>query len=329
MRVFDILLNLIETVTELNGLEYTEGNCESYFKPCYTAHIECLEGVESLTLKIPSFFQAVRYNNAAHVSEATFIALYKKYMATIPGNATAKMVKRDMKKLHDISYSDVCLVLWLDGLLTCNPYGFANPITRDMFDYLGNDFKNEMYYTIIHDTIDFYNHQDTLSQALKAHESETDFKKKRKIEISRTPNGYESNVAIFLRNHYLHAATASNIHKIREWEFLKDQDVFTAVLRNAENEELFKTPYNDKFTYYDKLCEEVFEDIVGAILEECHKGRNDFENVQVEVDSDFVHCYCSQEIEKYLCSSVESTRVYLNQLMVEDNTEKTDNDLDD
>lgn len=325
MKVLNILLNLIETVTELNSLKYVDGKYDSYFEPCYTAKIDCLHGVQNLTVKIPTFFQALRYNNAEHVSEATFVALTKKYMAAVSDNATGNMIKKDIKKLKDICYSDIRLVLWLDGHLSCNLYnskwchGFSNPITREMFTHTGNPFKNEMYYQIIHDAVNYYTNHECLSQALKVYESETvSPQQKRKIEIQRTANGYPSNIAIYLRNHYQKAATATRIYNLRNWEYLKDDSIFCKTLENCEKEEIFKLNYGgtEKFTNYDKLCEETFEDIIGEIISTTCEKKDIVDNFSgmmtnfSDIKKDYVQVECSDKIDGILCATVGSIRVY-------------------
>ena len=325
MKVLNILLNLIETVTELNGLKYVDGKCRTYFEPCYTAKIECLKGVKSITVKIPTFFQAIRYNNALHVSEATFVSLVKKYMATVSTNTDVKVIKSDMKKLQTICYSDISLVLWLDAHLSCGAWsewvpGFNNPIDRSMFKQLDNPFKSEMYYQMIHDSVDYYSSHECLSEALRVHESEnTSEEQKRKIEIERSPNGYPSNIMIFFRNHYMKAATASRIGNIRNWKYLKNDDIFVDMLNNCSNDKLFTKSYDDigKFTYYDKLCEDTFEDIIGEIItsiQEKTDNLNNYEAVNTTVSENWVQVICSDNIDKTLCATVCSTRTYLMKL---------------
>lgn len=325
MKVLNILLNLIETVTELNGLKYVDGKCNSYFEPCYTAKIECLKGVKSITVKIPTFFQAARYANALHVSEATYVSLTKKYMAAVSTNTDIKVIKSDMKKLQTICYSDISLVLWLDGHLSCGAWskwvpGFGNPIERSMFDHIDNPFKREMYYQMIHCAVKYYTNQECLSESLKVYESDkTSNEQKRKIEIERSPNGYPSNIMIFFRNHYMKAATASRIGNIRNWKYLKNDDIFVDMLNACSNDKLFAKSYDDigKFTYYDKLCEDTFEDIIGEIItsiQEKTDNLNNYEAVNTTVSENWVQVICSDNIDKTLCATVCSTRTYLMKL---------------
>jgi hypothetical protein len=321
MTIFDILLNLIETVTELNGLEYTEGEYDTYFKPCYTANIKCLEGVDTLTVKIPTFFQACRYNNIDHVTEATFLALNKKYIAAVAGNVPAKTVKSDMQKLMTICKSDISLVLWLDFVISCNlynkdkSYGSNNPIERPMIKVTDDPFTNEIIFNLVHDHIEYALSRITLNRALDAYNHTNDEKEREKIMVTRMLHDYPCTIYWYERT-FLNAATASNIHNIRNWSYLKDDDTFNIILKNIENDDMFKSVYNDKFNCYDKMCEEAFEVIVNTILEmSIPSGRKwntrNSDNIQQEVSPNWVHEECSDYINKELCSAIESTRATL------------------
>ena len=320
MTIFEILLNLIETVTELNGLEYISGEAETYFKPCYTATITCLDGVDKLTVKIPTFFQACRYNNIDHVGESTFLALNKKYMSTVSSSLPAKVIKSDMYKLMTICKSDISLVLWLDFIISSNLYNddrirsVNNPVERAMVNF-GDNFTNEIIFTLVHDHIEKTISRITLNNALEAYNMTDDEKERERIMITRMRFGHPCNI-YWYTNSFLNAATASRITNITNWKYLNDDDTFKTVLNNISSGELFTRPYNNKFNHCYKMYEEAFEIIVRTILDLARPSGHKWDirnadNVQAEVDQDWVQVECSDIINKGLCSTVESARAYL------------------